>query len=150
MAAFLAASAAPPLPFGAWQRAPDMPVIAPRGDGWEQAGTFNPAVVVRDDKIVMLYRAQDKQGISRLGYAESADGLHFTRRDEPVLSPTEDYEKDGGVEDPRLVQFGGTYYLTYTGYNKKGRTTLPRDFIRPDSLGSQRRDTARQIKGTGM
>jgi beta-1,2-mannosidase len=30
-----------------------------------------------------------------------------------------DYEKDGGVEDPRLVQFGDTYYLTYTGYNKK-------------------------------
>lgn len=117
--AFLAASTAPPLPFGAWQRASDMPVIAPRGDGWEQAGTFNPAVIVRGGKIVMLYRAQDKQGTSRLGYAESADGLHFTRRNDPVLSPTEDYEKDGGVEDPRLVQFGNTYYLTYTGYNKK-------------------------------
>jgi beta-1,2-mannosidase len=35
------------------------------------------------------------------------------------LSPAEAYEKDGGVEDPRLVQFGNTYYLTYTGYNKK-------------------------------
>ncbi len=23
------------------------------------------------------------------------------------------------MEDPRLVQFGDTYYLTYTGYNKK-------------------------------
>jgi len=67
---------------------------------------------------VMLYRAQDKQGTSRLGYAESTDGVHFSRRDEPVLSPMADYEKDGGVEDPRLVQFGDTYYLTYTGYNK--------------------------------
>ena len=76
-------------------------------------------MVVRGDKIVMLYRAQDKQGTSRLGYAESTDGIHFTRRDEPVLSPSADYEKDGGVEDPRLVQFGDTYYLTYTGYNKK-------------------------------
>lgn len=117
--AFLAASTAPPLPFGVWQRASDTPVIAPRGDGWEQAGTFNPAVVVRGGKVVMLYRAQDKQGTSRLGYAESADGLHFMRRNDPVLSPAEDYEKDGGVEDPRLVQFGDTYYLTYTGYNKK-------------------------------
>ncbi|MGD0988974.1 MAG: glycoside hydrolase family 130 protein, partial [Candidatus Sulfotelmatobacter sp.] len=76
-------------------------------------------VVVRDGKIVMLYRAQDKNGTSRLGYAESADGVHFTRRSEPVLSPEMDYEKDGGVEDPRLVLFGDTYYLTYTGYNKK-------------------------------
>jgi len=67
----------------------------------------------------MLYRAQDKNGTSRLGYADSVDGIHFTRRSEPVLSPEKDYEKDGGVEDPRLVQFDDTYYLTYTGYNKK-------------------------------
>jgi len=107
------------LPFGAWRRLSDIPVIGPRGNGWESAGTFNPGVIERDGKIVMLYRAQDKRGTSRLGYAESSDGIHFTRRDQPVLSPTEDYEKDGGVEDPRLVQFGDTYYLTYTGYNKK-------------------------------
>jgi beta-1,2-mannosidase len=115
----LAAQGSSPLPFGAWHRLSDVPVIAPRGNGWEAAGTFNPAVVMRGNKIVMLYRAQDKQGTSRLGYAESTDGVHFTRRDVPVLSPTEDYEKDGGVEDPRLVQFGETYYLTYTGYSKK-------------------------------
>jgi beta-1,2-mannosidase len=107
------------LPFGAWRRISDAPVISPRGNAWEAAGTFNPAVVMRGDKIVMLYRAQDKRGTSRLGYAESSDGVHFARRDEPVLSPSEEYEKDGGVEDPRLVQFGDTYYLTYTGYNKK-------------------------------
>jgi len=107
------------LPFGAWQRLSDSPAISPRGSGWESAGTFNPAVILRDGKIVILYRAQDKSGTSRIGYAESVDGIHFTRRSEPVLSPERDYEKDGGVEDPRLVQFGDTYYLTYTGYNKK-------------------------------
>jgi predicted GH43/DUF377 family glycosyl hydrolase len=106
-------------PFGAWHRVSETPVISPRGDGWESAGTFNPAVILRNGKIIMLYRAQDKGGTSRLGYAESMDGIHFTRRSEPVLSPEKDYEKDGGVEDPRLVQFGDTYYLTYTGYNKK-------------------------------
>jgi beta-1,2-mannosidase len=107
------------LPFGEWRRISETPVISPQGNGWESAGTFNPSVVLRDGKIVMLYRAQDKSGTSRLGYAESVDGIHFTRRSEPVLSPEEDYEKDGGMEDPRLVQFGDTYYLTYTGYNKK-------------------------------
>jgi len=107
------------LPFGVWRRVSETPLIAPRGNGWEAAGTFNPSVVAQGDKIVMLYRAQDKQGTSRLGYAESTDGVHFTRRAEPVFSPAEDYEKDGGVEDPRLVRFGETYYLTYTGYNKK-------------------------------
>ena len=102
-----------------WRRLSQTPVLAPQGDGWESAGTFNPAVIMRDGKIAMLYRAQDKLGTSRLGYAESTDGVHFTRRPDPVLSPSEDYEKGGGVEDPRLVQFGDTYYLTYTGYNKK-------------------------------
>jgi predicted GH43/DUF377 family glycosyl hydrolase len=117
--ALLAAQGSPRLPFGHWRRLADTPVIAPRGNGWESAGTFNPAVIMRGEKIAMLYRAQDKHGTSRLGYAESADGVHFVRRKNPVLSPAEEYEKDGGVEDPRLVHFGDTYYLTYTGYNKK-------------------------------
>jgi predicted GH43/DUF377 family glycosyl hydrolase len=114
----LASQSGPQLPFGTWHRLTDAPVISPAGDDWQSAGTFNPAVIEASGKIVMLYRAQDKQGTSRLGYAESADGVHFTHRDEPVFSPTESYEKNGGVEDPRLVQFGDTYYLTYTGYNK--------------------------------
>lgn len=44
---------------------------------------------------------------SRLGVATSSDGLHFTRRPEPVLYPKPDakqkHEWPGGVEDPRLV-----------------------------------------------
>ena len=105
--------------FGPWTRASNDPILSPQGTTWESAGTFNPAVVLYKGKIVMLYRAQDAAGTSRLGYAESTDGIHFTRRLEPVLSPETDYEKDGGVEDPRLQKFGDTYYLTYTGYNKK-------------------------------
>jgi predicted GH43/DUF377 family glycosyl hydrolase len=97
----------------------NVPVISPRGEGWEAAGTFNPAVILHRGKFVMLYRAQDRAGVSRLGYAESTDGIHFDRRPVPVLSPETEYEKDGGVEDPRLVKFGDTFYLTYTGYNKR-------------------------------
>lgn len=120
------------LPFGAWRRASEAPIVSPQGASWESAGTFNPAVVlihlpvnppVPPDadpiKIVMLYRAQDAAGTSRIGYAESTDGIHFIRWAQPVLYPEADYEKDGGVEDPRLQKFGDTYYLTYTGYNKK-------------------------------
>jgi beta-1,2-mannosidase len=107
------------LPFGAWKRASNEPILSPQGTTWESAGTFNPAVVLHNGEFVMLYRAQDASGTSRLGYAESTDGIHFTRRSEPVLSPETDYEKDGGVEDPRLQKIGDTYYLTYTGYNKK-------------------------------
>jgi len=105
---------------GQWKRLNDgAPILSPTGDGFESAGVFNPTVVKKDGRFVMLYRAQDKAGTSRLGYAHSTDGIHFTRRAEPVLSPEADYEKDGGVEDPRLVKIGSTYYLTYTAYNKR-------------------------------
>lgn len=108
------------LPFGTWNRISDKPIVAPEGEGFESAGTFNPTVVKYDGKFVMLYRAQDGQGRSSLGYATSQDGIHFERRSEPVLTAGASYEKGGGVEDPRLVKIGDTFYLTYTGYNNQG------------------------------
>ena len=61
------------LPFGSWSRISDKPIIAPEGDGFESVGTFNPSVVKHDGKFVMLYRAQDHQGRSSLGYATSQE-----------------------------------------------------------------------------
>jgi len=134
----LSAQAGRPGSFSEMKRLADTPIISPQGTGWESAGTFNPAVIERGEKVVMLYRAQDRTGTSRLGYAESVDGIHFTRRTNPVLTPEADYEKEGGVEDPRLVQFGDTYYLTYTGYNKKDAQlclAISKDLIHWDRQG---------------
>src|SRR5437762_11679256 len=95
------AIAAPPFapPFGTWIRLSPDPIVSPRGDGFESAGTFNPAVVKEDGKFVMLYRAQDHKGTSSLGYATSDDGIHFIRRPKPVLISEMPYEKGGGVEE---------------------------------------------------
>jgi predicted GH43/DUF377 family glycosyl hydrolase len=121
--AAFAAVAAPPSyrpPFGAWTRLDGgQPILEPRGSGFEAAGVFNPAVVKHDGRYVMLYRAQDAKKTSRLGLATSSDGVHFTREPEPVLVPEAEYERDGGVEDPRLVKIGATFYLTYTAYDGK-------------------------------
>ena len=61
---------------------------------WECADTFNPAAVEKDGKICILYRAEDdpNAGIggrtSRIGYAESADGVHLDyRQATPVFYP---------------------------------------------------------------
>lgn len=95
---------------------------------WEEKDVFNPAIIVRDGKIYMLYRAQDKigkpGGTSRIGLAESTDGFHFTRHSAPVLYPADDaekkYEWEGGCEDPRVVEDGqGVYYMTYTAFDGK-------------------------------
>jgi len=98
---------------------------------WEALNTFNPAAVVRDGKIYVLYRAEDDSGpkvigmhTSRLGLAASDDGVHFTRSATPVFYPAADAQKDrewpGGVEDPRVVEApDGSYVLTYTQWNRK-------------------------------
>ncbi len=101
---------------GPFTRALENPLLTPQGQGWEALAVFNPAVIYADGHYWMLYRAQDPQGISRLGLATSSDGLHFVRESQPVLSPSDPGEA-GGVEDPRLVRIGGRYYLTYTGYD---------------------------------
>src|ERR1700727_2390459 len=109
---------------GAFSRPVDEPLIRPRPESvfanpidgkvvhWEALHTFNPAAVVRNGKVFVLYRAEDDSGsmqigmhTSRLGLAESDDGIHFMRRPEPVFYPAEDGQKSrewpGGVEDPR-------------------------------------------------
>ncbi len=107
------------------------PVITPNpAVAWEAYATFNPAAVVKDGKMFLLYRAEDATGrqkigghTSRLGLAGSTDGLHFTRRATPVLYPDSDAQRQnewpGGVEDPRIVETDdGTYVLTYTQWNR--------------------------------
>lgn len=116
------APAAVRAPLGALRRRSHEPLLGPRGSGFESAGVFNPAAVKTDDGTVLIYRAQDKAGTSRLGYAKSTDGEHFERHPEPVLSPSASYEAEGGVEDPRIVRIDGTYLLTYTAYNSIAST----------------------------
>lgn len=97
---------------------------------WEESDTFNPAATVKDGKIIVLYRAEDNSatGIgkrtSRIGLAESKDGIRMKRRDKPVLFPADDnmkeYDWPGGCEDPRVaVTEDGTYVMAYTSWNRK-------------------------------
>jgi predicted GH43/DUF377 family glycosyl hydrolase len=98
---------------------------------WEALHTFNPAAVVLDGKVYVLYRAEDDSGTmqigmhtSRLGLAVSEDGVHFTREAAPVFYPAKDSEEarewPGGTEDPRVVESpDGGYVLTYTQWNRQ-------------------------------
>jgi len=94
------------------------PIMRPRGSSWESGNVYNPAAVVKDGKVVLLYRAHADDLISHVGLATSDDGIHFEREAEPVMSPTEAYE-EFGCEDPRVSEIDGTYYLTYSGWDRK-------------------------------
>ncbi|HTS64371.1 MAG TPA: glycoside hydrolase family 130 protein [Candidatus Acidoferrales bacterium] len=138
---FGAEPALPDWAIGPFSRPTDaQPVIRPNPDSifacpmrgaqvrWEALHTFNPAAVVRDGKIHLLYRAEDDSGdmqigghTSRVGLASSEDGVHFVRRPTPVLFPAPDdqrsFEWTGGCEDPRVAEReDGTYVVLYTQY----------------------------------
>lgn len=98
--------------------------------GWEESDVFNPAATVKDGKIYVLYRAEDNSatGIgkrtSRIGLAESEDGIHMKRRKTPVMYPDKDNMKEneweGGCEDPRVTMTeDGLYVMAYTSWNRK-------------------------------
>ena len=142
-AAALSAGEIPGWQIGPFRRPIEQPVIAPNRDSrfrdpvsgnevrWEALHTFNPAAIVRHGRIYVLYRAEDDTGemriglhTSRIGLAESEDGIHFRRRPQPVLFPAYDSQKErewpGGCEDPRIVEGeDGTYVLTYTQWNRR-------------------------------
>src|SRR4051794_18640534 len=58
------------------------PILRPQGDGWESSSVYNPAAVVKDGKVVLLYRAHADDIVSHVGLATSDDGIHFERHPE--------------------------------------------------------------------
>lgn len=116
------------------------PVLSPRPESrfqcpvqgrevrWEEQNVYNPAAVVRDGKVYLLYRADDRNPdlkwgrTCRIGLAWSVDGTNFMRHPTPVLYPDNDewkrHEWGGGCEDLHIIEDeDGTYYMNYTTWN---------------------------------
>lgn len=108
------------------------PILKPNANNqWENLCVLNPAVVFDDktNKFVMIYRAggdEIKHNI-RLGLAVSDDGYNFVRQsDEPIFDVDENDADGGCVEDPRVVNIDGIYYMTYASRAyAPGRYWLP-------------------------
>jgi beta-1,2-mannobiose phosphorylase / 1,2-beta-oligomannan phosphorylase len=99
-------------------RHPANPILKPIPEHpWESRNVFNNAVTQVGEKIILLYRGQGTENdISRLGYAESTDGVNFTRLPEPVFVP-ETPDEVQGVEDPRLTWLDGRCQMLYTAWS---------------------------------
>lgn len=130
-------------PFGARKtrlhRFPQNPVLSPSVLEWESQAVFNPAAFTSNGRVHLLYRAMGPDGVSRIGYASSPDGVHFDERlDYPVYEPSHGFgspeagrTKAGhydpvnhpsgggwaGCEDPRVVSIDGHAYMTFMAFN---------------------------------
>ncbi len=108
------------------QRHPVNPILRPNPlHEWEALNVFNCGVVYYNDLFHMFYRAQGVDYVSHIGYAVSADGVHFNRLAQPVLSPQDEWETRG-VEDPRITHLAdeGRFIMAYTAYSPLGITPM--------------------------
>ena len=84
---------------------------------------LDPRLIVRPQETYLT-------SISHLRLARSTDGIRFQVADAPAIQAATAYETFG-VEDPRITQIGGTYYIDYVGVSPLGVTTClaaTRDF----------------------
>lgn len=118
------------------------PVMAPSPYHWESQAVFNPAAIVSGERVHLFYRALGHDGVSRIGYASSKDGINFdvrmtypvyvaeslheAKKHWPYTSPARlvydpsIYQSGGGwggCEDPRAVIIDGVVYMTFNMFN---------------------------------
>lgn len=111
------------------------PILKPGTNPWTAEAVMNPAAVILGNRTHLLYRAVGMDGVSRLGYMSSADGLVFDkqlpypayvahnprnlaqhlRRYSPVMYPSGG--SWGGCEDPRMVVMDGRVYVTFNMFD---------------------------------
>src|SRR3989338_5634262 len=56
------------------------PILRPGKNPWTAEAVLNPAATLLEDRTHLIYRAIGMDGVSRLGYARSPDGIHFDVR----------------------------------------------------------------------
>ena len=85
---------------------------------------FNAGATRIGDEYMLLLRVEDLVGRSVFASARSRDGFHFSVEPEPVMTPSEEepfrtYERRG-IEDPRITELDGKFYVMYTAVSKYG------------------------------
>ncbi len=116
------------------------PILSPTFYEWESHAVFNPAAFTDGERVHLLYRAMGPDGISRLGYASSSDGIHFDERlpypvftpikgmgipTKPVAGGRRGYDPElnvsgggwAGCEDPRAVVIDDDVYMSYVAFD---------------------------------
>ena len=112
------------------------PILKPGSHPWTAEAVLNPAATAIDGRTHLIYRAIGADGVSRLGYASSANGVLFderlpypifvariprrrhdyAHRYSPVMYPSGG--SWGGCEDPRMVVIEDRVYVTFNMFEE--------------------------------
>ncbi len=83
--------------------------------------TSQQGIDLTDPRVIMLGSSVYLTSISHLRLARSKDGRHFTVDPQPALAANQPHERFG-LEDPRITEIDGTYYIVYKGVSENGIT----------------------------
>ena len=132
------------------KRYPGNPILGPRPELQWRGTARNPGVVFDGEKFHMVFTADPTphDGVIRLGYAWSKDGIHFEENSTPWM----DYDLEpgtfdhAGCEDARVTRLDGRYYIAYAGrainlkdYAFGARTPGPNGNLNPVWFDNYRR-----------
>ena len=134
------------------ERHPANPLLIPdTSSPWESVNVFNPSVIHNNGLFHMHYRAEGEDWISRIGYAVSADGVHWNRLREPVMTPLDEME-NRGVQDPRVTEIERRFLHGLYGVDvpRWGARVLPDDRAKrePHHVGTHRNRSSQTRRST--
>lgn len=89
---------------------------------WDYAGVHFPSIIQEGGVYKMWYSGVDFEGVSRIGYAASPDGIQWTKSaSNPVMDVGAPGEWDeGGVEAPFVMKDGATYKMWFIAGGASG------------------------------
>jgi hypothetical protein len=101
-----------------WSLYGDNPVltVGPTG-AWDGYSISGPCVIFKGTTYIMYYAGSSTSSVASIGMATSSDGIHWTKREQPVLSATPGTWNEPAVYHPSVYVDGDKYYLWYTGNN---------------------------------
>jgi predicted GH43/DUF377 family glycosyl hydrolase len=100
------------------------PILTLRDMPYRCNTVFNGTPVKANGRYYLLLRVEGQQGYSFFALARSDDGLKFTVDPEPCMLPAREGPyavwEENGIEDPRLTEIDGAYYILYTATGRHG------------------------------
>jgi predicted GH43/DUF377 family glycosyl hydrolase len=132
-----------------FERVQSEPILAPTPGWYDNEAVYSPAIVDNGGQLEMIYAGhcyttcEHGYDVTLLG-ATSEDGIHWTKRDQPVLQEQQglDWTRDGVAEPGILLAPDGFVYLFFTGLGgedraigvARGRSTFGTWDVLPDPV----------------
>jgi predicted GH43/DUF377 family glycosyl hydrolase len=95
------------------------PLITPSVSGFDENYLADPDVIYVNGRFYMLYVGVDRNGIGKIGLAESCDGVNFIKyKGNPILTPIQKWKSNTSLLTPTACYSEGKFHVLYEALKK--------------------------------